>query len=260
MNVVSKSNHGLNILNQLSFPKLIEYSKNLEFLNNLSITPNNRLSISCFNINDPFIRLSRLYYEQKIMYFNRYVEFVNIFGRKLIDNVIEYNYLDDKNKSEIVNSTMKDYEEFEEFCKNFTCLDESKYEEYNILLNFTIEEIKSEFFNISKSDFDINNYSYISNFQINWENRLKQLNILRNQSSKHIVSSSSSRCILDYITNGFMQIFCQNSNETIECDTDNDYDSKCNTEYDSETDCEYDNKHFLNETHSDNSNNIEDID
>ena len=57
-----------------------------------------------------------------------------------------------------------------------------------------------------------------------------------------------------------MQIFCQNSNETIECDTDNDYDSKCNTEYDSETDCEYDNKHFLNETHSDNSNNIEDID
>ena len=266
MNLVSKPNYGLNILNQLSFPKLIEYSRNLEFFNNLSITPsitsNNRLSLSCFNINDPFIRLSRLYYEQKIMYFNKYVEFVNIFGRKLIDNVIEYNYLDDKNKSEIINNTIKDIKEFEEFCKNFTCLDESKYEEYNILLNFTIEEIKSEFFNISKSDFDINNYSYISNFQINWENRLKELNILRNKSSEHVISSSSSRYILDYISNGLMQIFYQKPNETIECDTDydNDYDSKCNTEYDSETDCEYDNKHFLNETHVDYSFNIEEID
>ena len=272
MNLVSKPNYGLNILNQLSFPKLIEYSRNLEFFNNLSITPsitsNNRLSLSCFNINDPFIRLSRLYYEQKIMYFNKYVEFVNIFGRKLIDNVIEYNYLDDKNKSEIINNTIKDIKEFEEFCKNFTCLDESKYEEYNILLNFTIEEIKSEFFNISKSDFDINNYSYISNFQINWENRLKQLNILRNQSSKHVVSSSSSKYILDYITNGFVQIFYQKSNESIknkaDCDTDSDsnteYDSECNTEYDSETDSEYNNKYILNETQVDNSNNIEEID
>ena len=61
-----------------------------------------------------------------------------------------------------------------------------------------------------------------------------------------------------------MQIFYQKSNESIEnkadSDSETDYDSECNTEYDSETDCEYDNKHFLNETDVDNSNNIEEID
>ena len=256
MSLVPKHNYGLRFLNQISIPNLIDYSNKLSITP--SITSNNKLSLSCFNINDPFIRLSRLLYEQKIKYFNKYVQFVNIFGRKLIDNVIEFNYLNYEDKIKIYNSTIRDINEFEEFCKSFVCLDELKYEEYNILLNLTINEIKSEFLNISKSDFDINNYSYISNFQINWENRLKELNILRNKSSEHVISSSSSKYILDCISNGIMQIFCQNSNETIECDTD--YDFKCNTEYDSENDCEYDNKHFLNETHFDNLYNIEEID
>lgn len=260
MSLVHKHNYGLRFLNQISIPNLIDYSNKLSITP--SITSNNKLSLSCFNINDPFIRLSRLLYEQKIKYFNKYVQFVNIFGRKLIDNVIEFNYLNYEDKINMYNNTIEDIKEFEEFCKSFVCLDESKYEEYNILLNLTINEIKTEFLNISKSDFDINNYSYISNFQINWENRLKELNILRNKSSEHVISSSSSRYILDYISNGLMEIFYQKPNETIECDTDydNDYDSKCNTEYDSETDCEYDNKYFLNETHSDNLYNIEEID
>ena len=111
MSLVSKPNYGLNILNQLSFPKLIEYSNKLEFINKLSITSNNKLSISCFNINDPFIRLSRLLYEQKIRYFNKYVQFVNIFGRKLIDNVIEFNYLNYEDKIKIYNSTIEDINE-----------------------------------------------------------------------------------------------------------------------------------------------------
>ena len=59
---------------------------------------------------------------------------------------------------------------------------------YNPELNAERENINisKEDLNISKSDFDINNYSYISNFQINWENRLKELNILRNKSSEQV--------------------------------------------------------------------------
>ena len=187
-----------------------------------SITKTNKLSLSTFDINDPFIRLSRMFYEKSTKYFNDYIQYTIKFGKILNDNLIELNFSNNKYEAnKILNNTRIELDNLELFCKSFPFIYESNESKYLDLLEITFNEIKKEFTNFSMNDYIINDNSKMSNFQINWQKRLIELNKLRNNSSDHVIASSSSRRVLDSITSGFMLLFNSKPKSLIENEHEN---------------------------------------
>ena len=179
-----------------------------------------KLGINEFNIDDPYSRILRLFYEKSTSTFNEIFNEFKKYGNRLISLSSDFNiYIDNPNRKKSILKQVKiEIENLQKLCNSQELIKNNTDYRYKDLVDLSFDEIRQEF-NLFSEDDITNKNNGLNDFQEKWSARISDFENIRNKSTNHVVTSTNEKSILNgYLGYWFPNLITTSENKSKKSD------------------------------------------